>query len=140
MAFSKSGASYFSIPKYYRESGSWYNRTIDAFGTGFERVFRLCKDTPYQYHNNQFGFTFEFLRDQNETINDSINDPINNLSDSEKALLTLIISGRARNKQEFSSQIKKSPATIQRYISHLTEMGIIKREGSNKNGRWVIIK
>ena len=118
----------------------YYNRTIDAFGTGFERVFRLCKDTPYQYHNNQFGFTFEFLRDQNETINDSINDPINNLSDSEKALLTLIISGRARNKQEFSSQIKKSPATIQRYISHLTEMGIIKREGSNKNGRWVIVK
>ena len=49
----------------------YYSRTIDAFGTGFERVFRLCKDIRYQYSNNQFGFTFEFLRDHFDTINES---------------------------------------------------------------------
>ena len=54
----------------------YYNRTIDAFGTGFERVFRLCKDIRYQYSNNQFGFTFEFLRNHFDAINDPINDPI----------------------------------------------------------------
>lgn len=118
----------------------YYNRTIDAFGTGFERVFRLCKDIPYQYNNNQFGFTFEFLRDQNAAINDVINDPINNLKDPERALLTLIMTGQARNKQELSEKIGKSPATVQRYIKHLTELGIIRREGSNKNGRWIVVK
>ena len=87
-----------------------------------------------------FGLTFEFLRDQNAAINDLINYPINNLRDPEKALLTLIMTGQARNKQEFSEKIGKSPATVQRYIKHLTELGIIRREGSNKNGRWIVIK
>ena len=118
----------------------YYNRTIDAFGTGFERVFRLCKDFPYQYKNNQFGFTFEFLRNQNAMINDPINDPINNLKDAERALLTLIITGQAHNKQEFSEKIGKSPATVQRYIKHLMELGLIQREGAKKNGRWIVVK
>ena len=76
----------------------------------------------------------------NDLISDLINDPINQLKDPERALLTLIMTGQARNKQEFSEKIGKSPATVQRYIKHLTELGIIRREGSNKNGRWIIVK
>ena len=75
-----------------------------------------------------------------ETINDLINDPINNLKDPERALLTLIMTGQARNKQELSENIGKSPVTVQRYIKHLTELGIIRREGSNKSGRWIVVK
>ena len=42
----------------------YHNRTIDAFGTGFERVFRLCRDRNigYRYNNTPYGFTFEFIR------------------------------------------------------------------------------
>ena len=69
-----------------------------------------------------------------------INDPISDLKDPERALLTLIITRQERNKQEISEKIGKSPATVQRYIKHLTELGIIKREGSNKNGRWIVVK
>ena len=69
-----------------------------------------------------------------------INDSINNLRDPERTLLTLIMTGQARNKQEFSEKIGKSQATVQRYIKHLMELGLIRREGSNKNGRWVVVK
>ena len=118
----------------------YYNRTIDVFGTGFERVFRLCKDIRYQYSNNQFGFTFEFLRNHFDAINDPINDPINNLLNAEKELLRLILTGKSLTKDGFAEAIGKSTATVQRYLKHLTELGFIKRVGSNKSGRWVAAK
>ena len=118
----------------------YYNRTIDAFGTGFERVFRLCKDIKYQYSNNQFGFTFEFLRDHFDTENDSKNDSIKDLSDAEKELLRLILTGKRYTRKDLADAIGKSPATVQRYLKHLTELGLIRRDGSNKVGQWVAVK
>lgn len=37
---------------------------IDAFGTGFDRTFTLCikNNVDYEYKNDEFGFTFTFLR------------------------------------------------------------------------------
>jgi len=34
----------------------------------------------------------------------------------------------------------KSRASITRYLAELKKMGLLEREGSNKTGRWVIIK
>lgn len=57
----------------------YLNKTIESFGTGFGRVFKLCDrvDIKYSYGNNSFGFVFEFLRKQNVSINDSLNVSIN---------------------------------------------------------------
>lgn len=35
-----------------------YNRTIDAFGTGVERVFKFFGNEEYQYININSGFLF----------------------------------------------------------------------------------
>jgi ATP-dependent DNA helicase RecG len=117
----------------------YYNRTIDAFGTGFERVFKLCKDIKYQYSNNQFGFTFEFLRDHLDIINDSISS-YSEFSESEKKLYKYLLKGNRYTKQELANAIGKSSITVQRYLKHMMELGLIKREGANKNGRWVVVK
>ncbi len=117
----------------------YYNRTIDAFGTGFERVFKLCKDIKYQYSNNQFGFTFEFLRDQLDIINDSISS-YSEFSESEMKLYKYLLKGNRYTKQELADAIGKSPITVQRYLKHMMELGLIKRVGANKNGRWVVVK
>ena len=117
----------------------YYNKTIDAFGTGFERVFRLCGENKYRYSNNQFGFTFEFIR-TNEMINDAINDSIkDDLTKTEKAVFDLICSGKKYSKNEIAAKIDKSPMTVQRAIKALIEKGLIKRVGSNKSGYWEII-
>ena len=117
----------------------YYNRTIDAFGTGFERVFRLCGEDRYRYSNNQFGFTFEFIR-SNDSINDLINDPITNrLTKTEKAVLDILSADQKFSKKDIAARIGKSSATVQRAIKKLTEKGLIKRVGPNKNGYWTII-
>ena len=117
----------------------YYNRTIDAFGTGFERVFRLCGENGYRYRNNSFGFTFEFIRSK-EPINDLINDPINSkLTITEKAVLELLGGVQKYSKRDIAGKISKSQATVQRAIKRLTEFGLIKRVGSNKTGYWAAI-
>ena len=118
----------------------YYNRTIDAFGTGFERVFRLCGENGYRYNNNSFGFTFEFIRSK-EAINDSINDPISGeLTKTEKAVLELLDKVQKYSKSEIAEKTGKSQSTVQRAIKRLIELGLIKRIGSNKTGYCAVIK
>lgn len=116
----------------------YYNKSIDAFGTGFERVFRLLNNKNYHYANNDFGFTFEFLRNQNDLINDTINDTINYLSIDEKKVFEIISKNEKQNKEQISHIIGKSIPTVQRIISKLIKKNLIERVGSNKNGFWVI--
>lgn len=118
----------------------YYNRTIDAFGTGFERVFRLCGENGYRYNNNSFGFTFEFIRSK-ELKNESINDlTASELTETEKAVFELLDRAQKYSKSDIASKIGKSNATVQRAIKRLIKLGLIKRVGSNKTGYWVVIK
>lgn len=117
----------------------YYNKTIDAFGTGFERVFRLCKDIDYRYNSNQFGFTFEFIRPTDDMINETINDMIyDKLTNDERVILELLRkNGRRYTKQAMGDVIGKSLSTVNRVIRSLTEKGLIERVGSNKTGYWI---
>ena len=116
----------------------YYNKTIDAFGTGFERVFRLCKDIDYSYSSNQFGFTFEFIRPTYETINETINDIIfRDLTTDERLVLELLKkNGKKYTKQDMANSIGKSISTINRVIKSLNDKELIERIGSNKTGYW----
>ena len=126
----------------------YYDGTIDIFGTGFERVFSLCKNIKYQYNSNQFGFTFEFLRNQEDTANDTVNDTENgsekgleeDLLIAEKEVLRMIRTGNRYTKQDFAAAIGKSSATVSRYLKHLTELGLIRREGADKDGQWIAVE
>ena len=126
----------------------YYDGTIDIFGTGFERVFSLCKNIKYQYNSNQFGFTFEFLRNQADIVNNTVNDTATssekgseeNLSDAEKELLRLIRTGKKYTRQDFASSIGRTTKTVQRYLNHLTELGLIQRDGTDKNGQWIAVE
>ena len=119
----------------------YYNRTIDAFGTGFERVFKLCGDTEYRYSNNQFGFTFEFIRKKetiNGTINEMITDGMAYLTKDEKTVLSILKEPQRYTKSDLSIKIGKSVTTVNRIIKSLTERGLIERVGSNKTGYWIV--
>lgn len=112
----------------------YYNKTIDAFGTGFERVFRICRNIGYSYRSNQFGFTFEFIRPNNDTINDMINEP---LTTDEGHVLDLLRKNRRKyTKADMANAIGKSISTVNRVIKSLTDKDLIERIGSKKTGYW----
>ena len=133
----------------------YYNRTIDAFGTGFERVFRLCKDIPYQYNSNQFGFTFEFLRDQNAATNDQhlnqhqdqhqgsnpgVNDEIGlDWEKRKKAVIELIRKDPTISRSKLAKGIGGTPRQVERTLDLLKSDRKIVREGPAHGGKWIII-
>lgn len=118
----------------------YLNKTIESFGTGFGRVFKLCdrENINYRYQNNEFGFVFEFLRKHNVSINVPINVSIN-LTKTEVLILNIIKNNKDINKAQIAKMIDKSEMTVQRAIKKLTDEGLIKRVGSNKTGYWEVI-
>ena len=116
----------------------YYNKTIDAFGTGFERVFRLCGENGYRYSNNQFGFTFEFIR-SNDTANDTINDTINRpLSNVEAEVLSILKNDSRITKSAIAVRIGMSVSTVTRTINSLKSKNLVERVGSKKSGCWSV--
>ena len=107
---------------------------IDAFGTGFDRVFTLCaqNNTNYKYQNNEFGFSFVFYRDIN-FLNDKINDKINDL---DKEIISIIKDNKYSTIPEIAQITNKSEPTIHRHLDTLVKKGIVLRIGSRKNGYW----
>lgn len=117
----------------------YYNKTIDAFGTGFERVFKLCNKDRYRYENTSYGFTFEFIR-KSENINIAKENSFEYkvLSNDEMLVLDLIKNNGRYRKEDIARLINKSVATISRIISSLTRQDLIERVGSNKTGYWIV--
>lgn len=121
------------------------NGMIDAFGTGFDRTFKLCAkaSVEYEYQNDEYGFAFIFKRGKSDRINDIINDRIKygatvKMSGADGQILALIAKNAYITVAEIAASIEKSTATVQRHIAKLVTMGIIERIGSRKNGYWEI--
>ncbi len=120
---------------------------IDAFGTGFDRAFKLCaqKSVDYEYQNDEYGFTFIFKRTDSDKINDKINDIINDvvtvkLTDVDNQIINELKKNSYSTIAEIAKKIGKSTPTVHRHIDKLVSMGIIERVGSRKSGYWEIKK
>lgn len=120
------------------------NKSIEAFGTGFKRVFELCKskNVNYNYGIDGIGFYFEFMRNNvsNDIVIDTTNDTINNnLNDFERTLYQFILkTGRLNNINVAMEKFNKSRIIIQRAINTLVNNNLIIRVGSNKTGHWKV--
>lgn len=122
------------------------NKSIEAFGTGFKRVFDLCKkyEIQYEYKNDEIGFYFEFLRNPNPNFdkifetNDTITIQKEELNKTENILTQYMKNHENKiiNATKVAQDLNKSRITIQRTIKSLVEKNLIKRVGSNKTGYW----
>ena len=76
-------------------------------------------------------------------INDGIKSKLSNISDSKREKieeLLLIIKGNpCAEIGSIAIQLGVSRSTAERYLAELRRMEIIRREGSNKSGKWRIL-
>ena len=68
-----------------------------------------------------------------------INGPIK-LSEREQKLMSLIEKVHDLTRRELADQLSCSDSTVKRELKILSDIGLIKREGARKNGRWIITK
>ncbi len=123
------------------------NKTIEAFGTGFRRIYSVCsrERVEWTYRTEGLGVAFIFKRGETSLLrnprkNESDGDTgkkEENLTDTEKLVFKHI---KEKVKLEricdASEELSKSSATIQRAIAALVAKGLIVREGSKKDGFW----
>lgn len=120
------------------------NKTIEAFGTGFKRVFDLCKenDVDYFYRNEGLGFSFTFKRGNTSLLkeNNIIKEYNVMLNSTDREIYDYIKENRIiRNASILANNLEKSLVTTQRSLNKLMELNLIRRVGSRKDGYWEII-
>ena len=108
---------------------------IESFGTGYERTFAECNDQGirYEYENTKTGFRFIFYR-----VHGQKNDHV--MTKNEEKVYDLLRECDYLTISELAEKIGRSDKTAYRIIKSLKEHGYIKREGSDKDGYWVILK
>ena len=82
-------------------------------------------------------------KDKNEVINDGIRLKLSYISEYKrekiKELLQIIKGNPCVEIDSIAAQLDVSRSTAERYLAELRRMEIIRREGSNKSGKWRIL-
>lgn len=116
---------------------------IDAFGTGFERTFKVCAENGvgYEYENDEFGFSFIFKRKgeqlQNDKMNDKKNDKIESLDNE---IVRILRENPHMTIPLLAEKVQRSVTTVHRHLDSLSDTGDIERVGSRKSGYWKVLK
>lgn len=124
------------------------SKSIEQFGSGFKRINSLCKDAKikFSYDIDEAGFTFIIHRKKAGEIssnktNVTVNVPENvTLNKMEKLVYQLLSSNPQYTREELAEKTSKTVRTIQRTLNSLRDKEYITRIGSDKTGRWEILK
>ncbi|MEG2024561.1 MAG: ATP-binding protein [Gordonibacter sp.] len=124
------------------------SKEIESFGTGLPRIKRLCdaEGISFTYEKNAYGTIVIFHRNDPfaEGMPDSNRGPLHTdgaiLPEAALVVYDLIRNSPSISIPEISQQTNRSIRTIERLVKVLREQGVIRREGSNKTGYWVVLK
>lgn len=79
----------------------------------------------------------------NAPVNEGVNEGVNGgvkLNTTHKAILAVLKKNCELTAQQIADEIGKSKQTVERSIKFLKDNGFIKREGSDKNGSWILLR
>ena len=118
---------------------------IESFGSGFKRVYTLCKEENIacSYEKTPIGFSFVFLRNDPNSVKNvpkiKKNVP-NGLNKTENAVFGLLKMQPNLTREEIAIETSKTVKTVQRALDKLKLKGFISRVGNNRKGYWEILK
>lgn len=121
---------------------------IEGWGTGLKRIIDFCKEKnvePPVFEEIGDLLRVSFYRPsyKNDHLSDSINenDSLNDslkLSDSENKVLSEIRKDAKITILDLVSKTNLSEPTVNRTLKSLKEKKVLKREGSKKDGFWIV--
>ena len=124
-----------------------YMNLVEAWGSGIPKLIQAMKD--YELREQEFidmevAFRVNLYRNQfsiNDIKNDT-NDTKNDIqseTDAEKQLLKLISRNPEMTQKAMAEQLSFSTITIKRMLTRLQRNGKVKREGSSRRGKWIVL-
>lgn len=117
----------------------YINNSIEQFGSGFKRIHSLCKDAgvKYAYVASETGFTFILYRESIKNVTQNVTQNVT-VNKTEQAVLELLKLYPDYTREELANATSKTIRTIQRVLNSLRDKGLVAREGSDKDGRWIV--
>ena len=120
---------------------------MEAWGRGIPDIFDLCKENglpkpEFELVNGYVYLTIRFAKPLTPRLSgDKENDKVklSQLTDRQQKIVSIIKLNDKVTAKEIKSHFKDSLTTINREITTLKEMKVIAREGSDKNGSWVVL-
>lgn len=104
-------------------------KALDGYKEELKPIF---KSTPTQFQTTIFAAT---------DVGDNVGDMSETkLTERQRIILNLIREMPSLSALKMSETLSVSPRTIERDLATLKEMGVLKREGKDNAGRWVIIQ
>lgn len=104
------------------------------------RILKSYDKNVYEFSDNFIRVNFEF-RDNNTLVEtqSEVDCYDNNLSETQKNIMELIRNNDRITQMDITSKLGINKTTVTRNLKILKEKKLIKRIGSNKNGRWEIL-
>ena len=111
---------------------------VESLGSGIPRILRA-------YGEDCFKFTDNFIRvilpiSAHDTAHDIVGDMSEiKLPERQRKILDFIKGSPTITAKQMSEMLSVSQRTIERDISMMKEKGILRREGKDNDGVWVIV-
>lgn len=134
----------------------YLNGTIEQFGSGFKRIYHLCKSAGIEcsYENAKNGFRFTIHRPvinssdiivansdtKSVTSNTENVTSYDNLSKNEMEVLMILMEQERLSREEIAERMLKTVRTVQRSLNSLREKGYIQRIGAKRFYTWEVVK
>ena len=114
-------------------------KDVESFGTGLKKVYSICNEqnVVVDYTNEENFFVFNFYREDRNVVTNVVTNVV--LTKNEKMVLSMLQDNPRLSALDISAMMGKTSRTIQRVLDSLKNKGLIKREGSNKNGFWKVL-
>lgn len=122
-----------------------YINLIEHWGSGIPRINQQLRDAglcELEFIGGDTDLRINIYRGQNE-VNDLNNDPddLNSSKDDlETSLLVAIETNPELTQKALGEKLGVSTATVKRMLAKLQEEGIVQRKGSNRKGKWIVMK
>ena len=132
----------------------YYVKDIESFGTGLKRISDACDaaEVKVEFQKRKKGFSVVFYRPDAFSISDAgdvasmkvqsadskCKNCTLNCTLSEKAIIEYVEANPTATQSSIAASIGKSLRSIKTDMAHLQEIGVLKREGSCRDGRWVV--
>ena len=114
---------------------------VENWAMGIQRIMDACKanGNPEPMFEETFGGVTATLRIRSDKKKPA--EPIssdNGLDEKDKAIIQCILQNSSSSKQEIAEITSIPFSTVKKRLSKLTAAGFVRREGSDKNGIWVV--
>ncbi len=122
------------------------SKDVEMFGSGFKKVFKLCKENNVKFESIELddGFSFIFYRKSGnlpskEEFNKKESNKEVNLNSTDVKVLNLLKDDSKLTRDEMSKKVGVTTRTIQRTLDKLVNLNKLVRVGSRKVGHWEVL-